>query len=211
MKYLSAPKTIFFLSVILFFSFQSPSPQWQSKFIKENKDGSLKYIPDAKGNIIPDFSRVGYYAGDKTIPDIPVVKTIEPVTDGSSQELIQSAIDEVSKMTPGKNGFRGAILLKKGTYKIPESIHIEASGIVLRGEGEAAKDTRLVAMSKKQVSLIEVSGKGAITEVKGTRVKIADDYVPVGTFSFTVSSSAGFAVGDRIIVFRPGTDQWIKD
>ena len=66
-------------------------------------------------------------------------------------------------------------------------------------------------MSKKQVSLINVSGKGNITEIKGTRVKITDEYVPVGSFSFTVSSAQSFCKGDKIIVFRPGTEQWIKD
>jgi ATP-dependent phosphoenolpyruvate carboxykinase len=35
--------------------------------------------------------------------------------------------------------------------------------------------------------------------------------VPVGSFSFTVSSASGFSKGDKIIVFRPGTEQWIKD
>jgi hypothetical protein len=192
-------------------SFILPSPTWESKFIKVNKDGSLKYIPDEKGNIIPDFSRVGYYGGDKDIPDIVVIKTIEPAAEGPSAAIIQSAIDEVARKPLDKNGFRGAIFLKKGTYKIPEEIKIEASGIVLRGEGDNINGSRLVAQSKKQVSLINVSGKGNITEIKNTRSKITDEYVPVGSFSFTVSSASGFRKGDKIIVFRPGTDQWIKD
>ena len=81
----------------------------------------------------------------------------------------------------------------------------------MRGEGDNINGTRLVAQSKKQVSLINVSGKGNITEIKNTRVKITDEYVPVGSFSFTVSSASGFSKGDKIIVFRPGTEQWIKD
>jgi len=202
---------IFILSVVAIISFQPHVAIWESKFIKLNKDGSLKYIPDEKGNIIPDFSRVGYYAGDKTIPDVPVVKTIESAAEGTSETIIQSAIDEISKRTPDKNGFRGTILLKKGMYKIPEEIKIEASGIVLRGEGDNINGTRLIAQSKKQVSLINVSGKGNITEIKNSRVKITDEYVPVGSFSFTVSSASGFSKGDKIIVFRPGTEQWIKD
>src|SRR5688572_9297751 len=130
----TSQKIVCLLSAVIALSFQSHTPEWQSKFVKVNKDGSLKYTPDEKGNVIPDFSRVGYYSVNKTIPDVPVVKTISPVTDGSSEELIQSAIDEVAKKTPGKDGFRGAILLKKGTYKIPNNIRIETSGIVLRGE-----------------------------------------------------------------------------
>ena len=209
------PATIQKFTLLLFIvsilSFRSSSPPWESKFIKQNKDGSLKYTPDEKGNIIPDFSRVGYYAGDKNIPEVAVVKTIGPAGEGTSEGIIQAAIDELSKKPLDKNGFRGAILLTKGTYKIPEEIKIEASGIVLRGEGDNGNGTRLVALSKKQVSLINVSGKGNINEIKNTRVKITNDYVPVGSFSFTVSSASGFAKGDKIIVFRPGTDQWIKD
>jgi len=211
MKFIYVNKCTLTLTLIVLFSFQHHSDFWESKFIRVNKNGSLEYIPDLKGNIIPDFSRVGYYGGDKNIPDIPVVKTIEPAATGTSERQIQSAIDEVSKRPFDKDGFRGAILLKKGIYKIPEDIKIQSSGIVVRGEGDNINGTRLVAMSKKQVSLINVSGKGNITEIKGTRVKISDQYVPLGSFSFTVTSSSGFAKGDKIILFRPGTEQWIKD
>jgi hypothetical protein len=204
-------KIVCLLSAVIVLSFQPVSTEWQSSFIRLNKNGSLTYVPDEKGNIIPDFSNVGYYGGDKAIPNVPVVRTVEAIADGSSQQVIQSAIDEVSKLAPGKDGFRGTILLKKGVYKIPGEIRIEASGIVLRGEGDGVNDTRLVATSKKQVSVIHVSGKGSITEVKNTRVPVTDAYVPVGTHSFNVYSAAAFKKGDRIIVFRPGTDQWIKD
>ena len=112
-------KFVLLLLTAFILSFILPLPPWESKFIKVNKDGSLKYIPDEKGNIIPDFSRVGYYGGDKDIPDVAVVKTIEPAAEGTSEAIIQSAIDELSKKPLDKNGFRGTILLKKGTYKIP--------------------------------------------------------------------------------------------
>jgi len=204
-------KLVLLILSIVIISFQPPSVEWNSKFIKLNKDGSVKYIPDEKGNIIPDFSRVGYYSGDKAIPKVPVVKVISPAQNGNSEKIIQSAIDELAKRTPGKDGFRGTILLKKGIYRISEDIRIEAGGIVLRGEGNEFDGTRLVALSKKQVSLINVSGKGNIKEIKGSRVKIADTYVPVGAISFKVSSAAGFKKGNKIIVFRPGTDRWIKD
>src|SRR5688572_3501403 len=115
-------KFVLLILTAFIFSFILPPSPWESMFIKVNKDGSLKYIPDEKGNIIPDFSRVGYYGGDKRIPDVPVVKIIEPVANGTSETIIQSAIEEISKRPLDKNGFRGTILLKKGTYKIPEEI-----------------------------------------------------------------------------------------
>jgi hypothetical protein len=91
--------------------------QWNSKHIKQNKSGSLVYVADEKGDIIPDFSGVGFYANAKEIPSVPVVKTLFP-PDTWGQQLIQSAIDEVAKMPLSKNGYRGTILLKKGIYKI---------------------------------------------------------------------------------------------
>lgn len=200
------------LSIALVLSFKPLSEKpWQSKFVKVSKGNSLKYTADEKGNIIPDFSRVGYYSGDKAIPDIPVVKVIEPSANGSSLGVIQAAIDEVSKRNPDNNGFRGAILLKKGVYIIPGSIRIEASGIVLRGEGDNEKGTKLIAATKQQDALIAVSGKGRVQELPNTRVKISDEYVPVGATSFTVASAKGYKAGDKIIVYRPGTDNWIKD
>ncbi|RXK61667.1 hypothetical protein ESA94_01225 [Lacibacter luteus] len=208
MSRISFQKTIFILSAIVVLSFQSHTDKWVSKFIKLNKNGSLEYIPDEKGNIIPDFSRVGYYSGDKNIPEIPVVKTISATGSDNDETVIQQAIDEVAKLPLKKDGFRGAILLKKGSYIIPNSIRIKASGIVLRGEGD---DTKLLSTSKKQVAVVDVSGDGTITEVKGSRTKIINEYVPTGSFTFSVSSTKSFSVGDKIIVLRPGTNQWIKD
>ncbi|MDB5192511.1 MAG: hypothetical protein JWQ96_2074, partial [Segetibacter sp.] len=99
-----------------------------TKYVKVAKDGSLVYIPDEKGNIIPDFSRVGFYGGDMEIPDIAVVKTVNATGTDADQTIIQNAIDEVSKREADKNGFKGAILLKKGLYRIPSTIKIESSG-----------------------------------------------------------------------------------
>jgi len=79
---------------------------------------------------------------------------------------------------------------------------------VLRGEGN---DTKLVASGAGQRALISVSGTGSIRETAGSRTTITDDYVPTGAFSFHVQSAAGFAAGDRIIVYRPGTEAWVKD
>lgn len=196
---------LFSLSALLLFAFRNFQ---ESKYIGVNKDGSLSYKADEAGNIIPDFSKVGYHQGDREIPTVPVVKTISPAISGSSQEIIQAAIDEVSAYPIDKNGFRGAILLKKGIYAIPQSIHINKGGIVLRGEGEA---TQLVATGKGQRSLIVVSGAGTAKEIKGTRTILTEDYVPVGRFYLAVKNPEYFKVGDAIVVCRPGTDQWIKD
>lgn len=181
--------------------------QWTSEYIRIGKNGTLEYIADERGNIIPDFSRVGYYHQQKPIPSVAVVRTVSP--SGTNDEaLIQQAIDEVSKLAPGKDGFRGAVLLKKGTYAIPGTIRINTSGIVLRGEG---METKLLAAGRGQRSLISVTGSGNLKEIAGSRKKITDQYVPVGARSFSVNSTEGLKVGDRIVLFRPGTMKWIRD
>ena len=179
------------LLVVLSLSFQPPAPrEWESKFIQ----------------ILPDFSRVGYAQGDRPIPEVKLVKTLSPSDD--AQQVIQAAIDEVSKASPGIDGIRGAILLKKGTYRIPGTLTIHAGGIVLRGEGN---ETRLVATGRGQRSLIVVAGSGDIVEDQQSRTPITDDQVPMGARSFRVRTPQGFQAGDRIILFRPGTDAWIRD
>lgn len=189
------------------FAFQEHKlASWQSKFVQVQKDGSLHYTPDEKGNTIPDFSRVGYYQGDVTIPEIPVVTTISPGENAFQQ--LQDAIDKLSKAPLQRNGFRGAILLKKGAYVFPQTLRINASGIVLRGEGDTDQGTKLVASYKTKEPLIKVSGEGNWQQT-GERISITDKFVPVGTNSFTVQSASQFKPGDAIIVFRPGTPEWI--
>lgn len=205
------PGTILAASILVVaFAFQPPAEKWESKFVSLRSDGSLQYHPDEKGNTIPDFSRVGYYQGDQSLPDVPVVKTIAAEGD-NSQQVIQQAIDEVSKRPPDQNGFRGAILLKKGVYKIPGTIRINASGIVLRGEGEEENGTVLVATGNTQRVLIDVAGTGVVQELKDSRVAITDEYVPTGATSFHVESASHLKAGDPVILFRPGTDAWIRD
>lgn len=181
--------------------------KWQSTLVKIKANGSIFYTPDSLGNTIPDFSKVGYYRGHAAIPNVPVVKTLS-ATGNNDGEFIQSAIDELAKTAPGKNGFRGTILLKKGIYNIKGTIKINVSGIVLRGEGD---DTKLIAAGNEKHTLIAVSGKGTVAELAGTRKKITDNYVPVGTKSFTLNNIEGLKAGDNIMVFRPGTDKWISD
>src|SRR5687768_12652046 len=61
----------------------------ETKYVKVSREGNLVYIPDEKGNTIPDFSRVGFYGGDREIPDVPVVKTISATGTNNDLEVIQ--------------------------------------------------------------------------------------------------------------------------
>jgi hypothetical protein len=190
--------------VLLAFNFADENP-----FLKINKEGTITYIPDEKGNTIPDFSRVGYHQGDQQIPNLPIVRKIQAPSVGESGEIIQTAIDQLAALQPDKNGFRGTILLEKGTYLVSGVLKINASGIVLRGTGDAPGGTKIVATAKIQQNLIQVSGSGAIKE-EANRTAIIDDFVPVGAFSFHIAKAERFKVGDQILVYRPATQAWIS-
>ena len=105
---------------------KSPSP------IIVQANGNLSYTPDSLGNRVPDFSYAGYMARERSIPLVPV-KVVVPSVNGDATEIIQSAIDYVASLPADENGFRGAVLLQNGTFRVKGQIKIKASGIVLRG------------------------------------------------------------------------------
>ncbi|MBT3604885.1 MAG: hypothetical protein HN521_17630 [Candidatus Latescibacteria bacterium] len=182
-----------------------------SKLVYPDENGRLIYTPDEKGNIIPDFSHCGYMGGGVALPNVPVVATIDPSAEGDDTERIQTIIDYVSNQDRDANGFRGAILFKKGEYRIAETIRVESSGVVLRGEGNDENGTRFIATGKGKRPLLVFTGKGRPKEIDGTRQSITDDYVPVGTRSLDIENASDFAVGDPIIGYRPSTAKWISD
>jgi len=181
-----------------------------SKLVYPGQDGKLVYTPDKNGNIIPDFSHCGYMGGGVALPDVPVVITVEPASQGDDTKRLQAIIDEVSKRPLDVNGFRGTILFKKGEYRIAESLNINASGVVLRGEGNDENGTIFIATGAGKRTLITFSGDGSPQEIKGTKQNITTHYVPVGSRTIDIEDASNFSVSDQIIVYRPSTAKWIS-
>jgi len=208
---------------------QAAKDEYKDASVHLGEDGKLVYTPDERGNLIPDFSRCGYMGGGVKIPDVPVKITLEPrdsmpkelaefdpenpaaAGEGDDTERIQKAIDDVSAMPLDKNGFRGAVLLKRGVYRTTAALRIGASGVVLRGEGQAKDGTVILCApgENKRVAMVELYGERIVKEVPGSRREIADTYVPWGVKSFNMKSVDGFAVGDNVVVFRPNTYAWL--
>jgi len=178
-------------------------------------NGKLVYIADSLGNKIPDFSNAGYKGGGVAIPYVAIKETVWPVL-GDNSANIKAAIDRVSAMTPDASGFRGAVLLKMGTYNLEKPIYIKASGIVLRGEGMSDIGTILIGKLQKEgqgrsrAALVNFEGT-ALKAQEETKQVITDNYVPVGARSFNVVSSKAFKAGDKILVRRIGNQAWIKE
>lgn len=167
------------------------------------RDGHLIYGSDEKGNRIPDFSSAGYEGGGVPIPSVPVAATLDPVSSGDDTPRIQLAIDDLARRPLAQNGFRGALLLRAGAYRIASTIDLDASGIILRGEGTGANATILIAEGQPR-TLIRVTGDGS-WQPAGVRHNILDAYVPVGANSLTIDDHDDLKPGDRVIV------EWAMD
>ena len=171
--------------------------------------GKLFYTPDSSGNRIPDFSYCGYKASEQAIPTIGI-KVVVPVAKGDATLRIQSALDYVASLPLDANGFRGAVLLQKGTYEVFGQVQINASGVVLRGSGTTSNGTTLIGAGTGRLALLKIIGKKD-TAQNSISYKITDAYVPVNATTFNVSTDILYAKTstNKIIIRRPSTQKWI--
>lgn len=182
----------------------------QSKLAAIGPEGRLHYTAyTEQGDTLPDFSHCGYGGGGVPLPAAAVRATLEPRPgDADDAPRIQQAIDQVGAQPLGADGLRGAVLLKRGTYRCGATLVIRASGVVLRGEGQSEDGTVLLATYPRAEPLVRVGGKAG-PQAHGAPVEVTDDYVPVGATSLTVESAAGFAVGQTVFVIRRGNAAWL--
>ena len=180
-----------------------PSP------ISVGPDGKLVYLAEARGDRIPDFSHCGYAGGDQPIPLTPVRVVVSPIK-GDNTFRIQRAIDYVASLPVDTNGFRGAVLLLKGRYEISGGLNLNASGIVLRGQGMGEAGTVLFASGVDRRTLIRIAGERYHPSASQKSFEINDDCVPVGATSFHVADAGGLKSGDNILITRPSTQPWIE-
>ncbi|KUN09299.1 peptidoglycan-binding protein [Streptomyces yokosukanensis] len=170
--------------------------------------GHLVYGHDAQGNRIPDFSYAGYEGGGVPLPKVPVRVKVAAPGKGDATATIQAAIDKVSALRPDAHGLRGAVQLAPGSYHIASQLHINTSGVVVRGTGTSASGTTLVADKASARTLVTIGDKSSYTTV-GTPTKVTDAYVPVGARQLTVAGTSGLKAGDQVVVERPATQAWI--
>jgi hypothetical protein len=196
-----------FLALLLPIQFTASAKSKPAVDWIEMRDGHLVYGTDAHGNRIPDFSTAGYGGGGVPIPDVSVRATLDPVSTGDDTPRIQAAIDKLAKEPLDPHGFRGAILLRNGTYRISGTVLLNASGIVLRGEGNGESGTVLLAQGTPH-TVIRVGGSGS-WQREGAEHAVVDDYVPVGANVIAIDDASELHVGDRVIVEWRMTAEWI--
>ncbi|MBK9990223.1 MAG: hypothetical protein IPP19_05690 [Verrucomicrobia bacterium] len=148
-----------------------------------------------------DFSQAGYGSGDTPIPSVPAVVVIQP-SGKDDTETVQAAIDKAACLPPDASGFRGAVVLQSGNYRVGGQLQIRASGIVLRGE-----NATIVATGQSRRSLILVHGTGNDRKL-GPALAVAND-TSAGTNQLTLTNVDGLAIGTRVVIHRPSTKEWI--
>ena len=186
---------------------------WQSAIVKFGSDGKLSYVADANHNRVVDFSWAGYKNSNEALPIVSnIISTLSPIV-GDNTTAINNAIKATASLPVDVNGFRGVILLKKGTYEIQGTIALNVSGVVVRGEGSDAAGTVLKATGNtptQRTVFVAGGGTSAAWKQSGSvKTNITSSFVQVGSTQFTVASTAGFTVGDEICVYHPSSAAWI--
>jgi hypothetical protein len=182
------------------------SAQGRSKWVYVGGDQRLHYGTDARGNRLMDFSHAGYKGGGVALPAVRVARTLS-AQPGDNTARIQAAIDEVSRLAPAADGFRGAVLLERGTYEVAGQVKIAASGVVLRGSSSGDGGT-LIRVTGSPHRFLDVAGAGAF-EPDGPPAAITDAYVASGADHVNVDTPSRFKAGDAVLIRRPVTGAWI--
>ncbi len=178
--------------------------------VRIDSEARLHYSPFLRGDTVPDFSNCGFGGGGVQPPQATTRQTLDPVSGPDDTARIQAALDAVARLPLGSDRMRGAVLLRRGTYRIAKSLHINDDGIVLRGEAPSEDGTVLLATGAGERTLIEVAGEGAEKAMPKTKHSVVDAYVPVGARSLTLDSVEGLSVGAAVIVYRASRPKWLQ-
>jgi hypothetical protein len=163
-----------------------------SEWAFEGPDHRLHYRTDARLNSIMDFSTAGYRGGGVKLPSPAAAQRLTPAP-GDNTARIQAALDSAT----------GAVVLAPGEYEVAGTLTINRSGVVLRGEKGAS-----IRLTGPPHTLLEIRGSG-IWHEEGPPAPVLDDYVPAGLATFRVRGAEAFHDGDRVLVLRPVTAQWL--
>ncbi|KZV87720.1 hypothetical protein EXIGLDRAFT_773358 [Exidia glandulosa HHB12029] len=162
-------------------------------------------IKTKKGDILPDFSYVGYRQGEHKLPstqphNASVVIAASKSSSDDQTKAIQDALDKV-----GAAG-GGVVELAVGNHYVAGASIVIPSKTWIRG-ADAAKSIVIVKGDARAVFSIGTPDAKATT---GAKAAITATYVPIGAASVAVDDASIFKVGQNVYVQRPATAEWIR-
>ncbi|MFV0541507.1 MAG: DUF6298 domain-containing protein [Aestuariibaculum sp.] len=195
------------LIVVLCFCMKKGLAQNTFPNIVKTKQGKLTPVPDSLGNTIPDFSYAGYMASEMAIPTLENRIFVPNQTEDATR-TIQTAIDYVENLKPDKNGFRGAVLLDKGTFKVSGTLYLKKSGVVLRGSGNQDNQTVILGTGIKREALIRILGDNNIKY--SDTLHFEKPFTALGSQVIQLKNVSKLNSSEDIIIKQPLTKNWIK-
>lgn len=175
--------------------------------------GQVRYRHDERGDRIPDFSYAGYRGGGVALPRVDAVVRLSP-SSGDDTRRIQDALDEVGRRPLDARGFRGAVELRPGRFRVSDTLRMDRSGVVLRGAGDGRDGTVLYdardrgGQSAKPATIM-IRGRGEVSRLPRTEQPVTDPYVAVGSRRLHVRDARDLHPGDRVTIGIRWTEEWI--
>jgi len=171
-------------------------------------DGKLVYARTSHGDRIPDFSSAGYRGGGVALPTVPTRVKVAPTNTPDDTPTIQAALNQVATLQPDANGRRGAVELAPGIFNLLGTLHIAASGVVLRGSGAAGDHPTVLQMSGPPHMAIEITGEFHQRSLAPPTF-LTDPYIPAGSTVIHVADASGIHSGDLLQLVKFVTPQWV--
>ncbi|KAH7105089.1 hypothetical protein BKA62DRAFT_436053 [Auriculariales sp. MPI-PUGE-AT-0066] len=165
-----------------------------------------KSIQTKRGDVLPDFSYVGYRQGDHKLPSSQPrnASAIIAASESSSEDqtsAIQKALDDVAaagggvvELAAGKHYLSGSATISIGTKTW------------LRG---ADKDKTVVVVKGSPRSVFTL-GAADVKAITGASSNITTSYVPIGALQLVVQDASVFKVNQTVYVQRPAAAAWIR-
>lgn len=157
-----------------------------------------KSISTPKGDVLPNFSYVGYNASRSAPPPASrPATTVIPASASDQTDIIQKALESVSA------GGGGVVELAKGVHHVAGSASLVIpSKTTLRGVGSVGStsaDTTIIVSGTAR-TVVSFGDSKVAGATLGASSAITDKYVGIGADKVTVADGSLFKAGQTIFV-----------
>lgn len=215
------------LATAAFFTFacclihaESIADGWRSTLYPEDWQPPDERMDFYQDKIIQDFSYAGYMRGEKPLPspEGPVFDVTAPDFGADPTGSIDSTISIQTAIDAAARAGGGVVYLPAGKYRLAppdgrrEALHINATGVVLRGAGRDQSFLINTATDMRNKCVIRVSGpqNGVWTADHPPGVAVTRN-LRGPTRVIPVETVEPFAAGDRVLVRADVTEAWIAE